>query len=86
MTDATRYAGSELEDACPVHGEETTREYDFGKYADATIYKYGCGCCSVVANTGFDDGGFLFPNYDTAVGNARLIVAKEDAFANKHGF
>lgn len=73
-------------DECPTHGEDVRREYTFGM-EDADVIVFRCGCAACIDRTdGFGDRAALFPDYNSAAGLARLIVAGEDAFANKYGF
>lgn len=62
---------------------EATRDYEFGQM-DATVTKFNCGhaCCDNHAD-GFSTVSWHH-NYAEAAGVARLIVAGEDAFANKY--
>ena len=62
-------------ESCDVHGAPAKKDYDFGKYADATVTTYACGCAAVFFNTGFSDSGALYPTYADAAGRARLAVA-----------
>lgn len=62
-------------DACQHHGAPTVKEYDFGRYASATLYSYRCGCCGVIENDVMADHGQLYPSYSAAEGRARMIAA-----------
>lgn len=62
-------------ESCDTHGAPAKKDYDFGKYADATVTTYRCGCAAVFFNTGFNDPGALYPDYASAAGRARLAVA-----------
>ena len=76
MTAIKSYERFSFNGECPNHGAEITREYTFGMQ-DATVYKFGCGCCAV----GLDDmdDPIYAPDYPTAAGIARLKVAHERA-------
>lgn len=71
---ANRISPQEYNDACPVHGGDLTKEYNFGM-GDATVIKHSCGCCLVADDSGLNDMTY-FRSYSEAVGLARLIVAK----------
>ena len=61
-----------LQDACPRHGGECYKEYDFGR-GDVTVYTYrGCFCASVASDT----SAWLCHAYVAAVGHARAMVAQ----------
>lgn len=71
-------------DECELCGKgELKREYTFGM-SDATVSTFTCGhaCCDNNAD-GFSTVTW-HKCYNDAAGLARLIVAGEDAFANKY--
>lgn len=58
-------------DACPVHGVDLAKEYDFGMQ-DARVYKFECGCCACTIGDALDDDGTYHTDYASAAGRARL--------------
>ena len=58
-------------DNCPVHDAAAKNEYSFGRYNDAVVVTYRCGCAACLD----PDSGekTYFTNYNGAAGLATLI-------------
>ena len=67
-------------DECARHGTPAKKDYEFGKYHDATLTTYkGCQCAAIFNTEGFNDPGRLYPSYAQASGAAKMIVRMADS-------